>query len=62
MPKVCPDDTVKRLNEVSSLLHRYRFALVGERDGLVARAHDIVSLLSLDISIDNACKESADEN
>lgn len=62
MLKFCPDDIVKRLDEVSWLLHRYRFALVDERDKLVSRAHDIVSTLSLDISIDNACKEFDDEN
>lgn len=62
MSKACPDDTIKRLNEVSWLLHRYRFVLLDERDGLVARAHDIVSTLSLDISIDNACKECIGEN
>ena len=61
MSKVCPDDTVKRLNMVSSLLHRYRFALVAERDEIISRAHDIASALSLDISIENACRESVDE-
>lgn len=57
------DDIVKRLDEVAALLHRYCFALIGERDGLIARAYDIVTSLSLDIVIDKACsRDFSDES
>lgn len=56
MFKLCPEDSVKRLDEAAALLHRYRFALFTERDCLVQRAYKIVAGLSFDIALCNLSK------